>query len=123
MRNGDARIILSKIAIGLQEGAGKVYNLTDQAGAVEEEGERVEDEDCGPSLFGSCEQQQNDEQDDRGAELSAVVYANANSVLEEDIKVIHVDCERGAIGIVHGHVLGNGIEIGRHGLTWRALLV
>ena len=57
MRNGDARIILSKIAIGLQEGAGKVYNLTDQAGAVEEEGERVEDEDCGPSLFGSCEQQ------------------------------------------------------------------
>ena len=50
--------------------------------------------------------------------MSAVVYANANSVLEEDIKVIHVDCERGAIGIVHGHVLGNGVEAGRHGLTW-----
>ena len=47
--------------------------------------------------------------------MSAVVYADADSILVEDVEVIHMDSEGGSIRIVHGYVLGKGIEVGRHG--------
>ena len=88
--------------------------LADQPGHVEEQGEGIQREDRRLALLRSSQEQQDDQDDERGTKLAAVVDADADIVLNECVDARHGDVERRAIRHVEGDILRVRIEIGSH---------
>lgn len=114
---GGSGVVVGEVRVDPDELAGEVEDLAEQAGDIADQGQGVEPEDGGTTLLGSGQEDQDDKQDKGRPELAAIVDADADAVLHE---VVHQDdwhIELAAIGIVHGDVLRERVEVG-HGWRW-----
>lgn len=108
---GGSGIVVGEVRVNPDELAGEIEDLAEQAGDIAEQSQGVEPEDGGTTLLGSGQKDQDDEQDDGGPELAAIVDADADAVLHE---VVHQDDghnELTAVGMMHGDVLRERVEV------------
>ena len=106
-----SRKVVSPVRVELVELAGEVKALAGTADEIEEEGQRVEDEDGGVALLRFGSEKDAQEQDERGPNLRAVVDTCAHGVVDVRIDVRYSDM-KGSVRCGHeGDVLGVGVEV------------
>lgn len=102
-------------SVHLDEAAGEVQHLADEAEGVEEQREAVEDEDNGAALFGAAQEDHDHQNGDGGAELRSVVDGDLDAVLQQGIDCRNAYWERRAIAAMEGDDLRSRIGLGCHG--------
>lgn len=96
------------------KGAGEEDDFAEETDDVGEQSQTVQPEDGIDTLLGFGQEEENDEQDDRGPKLAAVVDADADAVLIPPVHFVHGHLERTTVGIVSGDILGERIKIRSH---------
>lgn len=89
-------------------------DLEEQAEDVEHQGHAIEDEDGRATLVAVRQKQQQHEEHDRGAELGAVVDAEADVILVEPVDIPQRGIDLYTLRSPEGDILGVRVEVGGH---------
>lgn len=111
----DGAIVAAEEGVDLLESGGEMNDLEEQAQDVEHQGHAIQNEDGRATLVAVRQKKQEHEEHERGSELGAIVDAETDVVLAEQVQIVHgrVDCP--AIWSVEGDVLQVRVKVGRHG--------